>query len=263
MKKTLWMLGVAVAALTSCTQSEVLDVPKNRKVTFDTFVKKQTRATNDVEDGIDKPFKKFYVYVAKGELGNNNSLTNPTIIANGEAVYGGKGNWDYDNTMYWSENKTFRFAAYANGNATVASNDNTALLDNVVFSGGTTSSAKDWGLTISDYMVSDKDLVVAIPEEQTINDINSAPIEIGLTFKHVLSKIIFEFRYPNGSSGNMRVVPFGFDASKSGDCVTTFKGTEGANIDQIQTTWKQHSRSRNRFYKKECQSYKTLEKQRN
>ena len=44
MKKTLWMLGVAVAALTSCTQSEVVEIPESRVIGFDSFVGKNSRA---------------------------------------------------------------------------------------------------------------------------------------------------------------------------------------------------------------------------
>ena len=45
MKKNVWLLGVAAAALTSCTQSEVLDVPESKLIGFETHVEKQTRAT--------------------------------------------------------------------------------------------------------------------------------------------------------------------------------------------------------------------------
>ena len=49
MKKTLWMLGVAVAALTSCTQSEVLDVPESKMIGFEPFVGKSTRAAQMIQ----------------------------------------------------------------------------------------------------------------------------------------------------------------------------------------------------------------------
>ena len=48
MKTKLWMLGVAVAALTSCTQSEVIDVPENKVIGFEPFVEKHTRAVQNI-----------------------------------------------------------------------------------------------------------------------------------------------------------------------------------------------------------------------
>ena len=50
MKKNLWMLGVAVAALTSCTQSEVVEVANSKAIDFDVFTNKNTRAVEVLND---------------------------------------------------------------------------------------------------------------------------------------------------------------------------------------------------------------------
>ena len=49
MKKSLFVFGMAISALTGCTQSEVLDVADSRAIGFDAFVGKPTRTdvTND------------------------------------------------------------------------------------------------------------------------------------------------------------------------------------------------------------------------
>ena len=39
MKKSLWIFGVAVIALTGCTNNEVVDIPQSRAINFsNTFV---------------------------------------------------------------------------------------------------------------------------------------------------------------------------------------------------------------------------------
>ena len=38
MKKSFFVLGVAVAALASCTNEEVVDMPQSRAIQFGTFV---------------------------------------------------------------------------------------------------------------------------------------------------------------------------------------------------------------------------------
>ena len=48
MKKNLWMHGVAVAALASCTQNEVLEVSNEKAISFDSFLDKSARATADI-----------------------------------------------------------------------------------------------------------------------------------------------------------------------------------------------------------------------
>ena len=72
MKKNVWLLGVAVAALTSCTQSEVLDIPESRTISFETFLGKSSRAADytDVSSVMlkgtghaDNDLNKFWVLV--------------------------------------------------------------------------------------------------------------------------------------------------------------------------------------------------------
>ena len=94
MKKTLWMLGVAVAALTSCTQSEVLDVPESKMIAFDSFVGKPTRAIDDVGDA--KNFDVFYVYADKGVTSEGlfTADTDGSNFFNGEKVHRTKSSED-------------------------------------------------------------------------------------------------------------------------------------------------------------------------
>lgn len=60
MKKSLFMMGVAIAALSSCTQNEVLDIAESNTIQFGkSYIGKPTRANIiNNEDELDN----FYVY---------------------------------------------------------------------------------------------------------------------------------------------------------------------------------------------------------
>ena len=176
MRKNLWMLGMAVAALTSCTQSEVLDIAESKTINFDSFVGKQTRATNDV--GQTENFDVFYVYAAKGEKISNSFVADNDgeTFFNGEKVHRTKittgtssswSNWTYATPKPWTVDKTYRFAAYANGHG--ATDDPAKLSSGVEFNAkmqnvmplsGTTPLAETWGLKFSSYEAGTTDLIV-------------------------------------------------------------------------------------------------------
>lgn len=49
MKKSILMLGLAVAAMTSCTNDEVMEVNQNNLIKFESFVNKGTRTVDEVK----------------------------------------------------------------------------------------------------------------------------------------------------------------------------------------------------------------------
>ncbi len=55
MKKSFFVLGVAVAALASCTNEEVVDMPQSRAIQFGTFVNHSTRSS--VTETTDRIFR--------------------------------------------------------------------------------------------------------------------------------------------------------------------------------------------------------------
>lgn len=241
MKKNVWLLGVAVTALTSCTQSEVVDIPESRLIGFETQVEKPTRATEDILDG-GTGFEEFYVYGVKGVGGIKDittgvwsNYTNVTSCLDGVQVTGGKGNWSYENHASWIADRTFRFAAYANGKGDGSSE--AAKLSNVSF---VTNEAKTvgtqtdyvWGLNIIGYTETGKDLIVAVPDQKVVGDITTAPPSVGLTFKHILSKVIIQFRTTNTnanlhmqiSDGDNDANGISFTALSKGDCKVRYTG---------------------------------------
>ena len=59
MKTNLFLLGMAVAAFSSCTNEEVTDVAQNRAIKFNQFVENNTRQVTELENN---KLNSFYVW---------------------------------------------------------------------------------------------------------------------------------------------------------------------------------------------------------
>ena len=186
MKKSFLMLGLAVAAMSSCTNDEVIDLNQSNQkaIGFESFVNKGTRNISETtapsaNDGL----KRFYV--------DAYYLDNTTPVPVFDALevkdtLGGTIWWGYDATKvkYWTAN-TYYFAAHANGN-------DADSLENVSFATKT--------LTIPNYTVTyttaaatqtttnAPDLVAAIKEESGSLQRTE---KVSFSFKHLLTKIKF------------------------------------------------------------------------
>lgn len=169
MKKSLLMLGVAAAALASCTNEEVVNVAENRAIGFSAFTPNGTRAVTDMAGNGSGTFNKFYVY---GSYANE---TNNTTVFNGEEVAYTSG-WGYSPAQYW-QNGDYKFAAYSNGNSSLSS--------------GVTYT-HDGGLQIADYTVGASDLVYATATAD-VDDKTTYNTAVDFTFSHILSKVKFTF----------------------------------------------------------------------
>ena len=185
MKKSLFMLGAAIVALSSCTQDEVLNVNENRVISFESHVNKNTRAVTETTADL----KQFFVFGYYG--------TTPVSVFENVAVAD-----DVETTVLWTAASDYYFAAYATANTSVKKN-------NVTFAEGK--------LTFADYAVTDtEDLVAAVTPK--IDNSSMTQSTVDLDFKHMLSKVAFELT--NGSSNyKMRVADITFDVNTKGKCV--------------------------------------------
>lgn len=204
MKKNLLLLGLAVAAMTSCTNEEVLsELQESQKaISFDSFVNKSTRAT-ETTNAITKFYA--YAYYDDGDLASE-------IVFNGDAVTYDKNHttstkWSYGTEKYWTRNE-YQFAGYANGN-------NADAVANVTFASGT--------LTIPSYTVDpDKnDLVADVKEAIDNTEGNATPSTVDFDFKHLLTKV--KFKIQNRSQMyNMRITDLVVNgALQTGTCTVT------------------------------------------
>lgn len=177
MKKMFWILGVAVAALTSCTNDEVVEVNQSNLIKFESFVNKGTRAVTETTTA---ELSQFYVI---GGYGEDNSGKKYTNVFNNVAVTFNTtdNNWAPTTEAEWTAN-TYRFAAYANQNASESLSP--------------TFDAE--GLKFTDYVVSDaKDLVAVLSGEVDNTDLGNEAV--ALTFKHMLSQVKFTFKNTDAS----------------------------------------------------------------
>lgn len=193
MKKSLLVLGLAVAAFTSCSNDEVLDINKNTNIGFDAFVNKGTRNVAETTT-----LSKFFVY---GYYGTTNVFNGTEVTKDGLI-------WKYNggNHTEWTSGNYY-FGAYANGAAADA-------LSNVSFASGK--------LTIEGYTVNNaNDLVAAV---KNVNNSGFTNPTVDLTFQHMLSKVCFELTNASSEALTMKVTDITFDVNTVGTC--EYDGTD-------------------------------------
>ncbi len=177
MKTTFLLLAAATTAFASCTNSEVMEVAGNRTISFAPFVEKATKtATEIVGVNAANGLTKFYVF---GKYGDNSEGTYDTeVFSNLEVNVTGAS--DTPGTgHYWIAGKYYKFAAYSDGNKQIASG---------------VSFGNDGNITISDYTVSNKDLIlVTSTNEYNGSSQIATNTPVALTFSHLLSQLSFEF----------------------------------------------------------------------
>lgn len=210
MKKSLFMMGVAVAALSSCTQSEVLNVADNNVIKFENaYVGKATRAATVLDNS---NFGSFYVY---GYDGSSNIFT-------GANVFKGDGSaWGYDDLVEYADSKTYTFAAYSDGGTTKGTGQ---LSSGVIFS---TTPATTLGIT--GYTTTDnKDLIVSF-SHTNIDDAN-APVTF--TFKHALAQVKFTIQSALGDANKIAISNFSVTGFADNANLTYIMG-ENHEVDAI------------------------------
>lgn len=166
MKKSLWILGVAVAVITSCTNTEVTEVAEYRTIGFDAFVGNTTKAVSPIDLAALKAENGgFYVYGGYATVDD---------VFNNTRVYWKESSWVYTPLSYWKEGETYKFAAYAPALNVTPEYD--YATNTLTFTG------------VKSDMNNQKDFIAA----QLINPIvaqasNNAPV--AFTFRHALSMI--------------------------------------------------------------------------
>lgn len=197
MKKSLLMLGVAVAALASCTQNEVVDIAESNVIKFDNaFVGKATKAVTATEVTT-KSINDMYVFAVKGSS---------------EAVFGEQNwhvyrtagsEWGYDgNPVAW-ENTSYKFVAYAGEKLSTAEADN----NKVEYVEGSNS------LKFTNILV-DKDHQFDLMCSNGVLRDNSGGSgdrsEIQFTFSHLLSMVQFTLNSGFGEDVKVAISDFKF-----------------------------------------------------
>lgn len=253
MKKNLFLLGLAVAAMTGCTNDEVVDMmqPTQKAIGFESFVNKTTRAItettspgNDLSTGM----KKFHVYgyynydagtvtefngweVTRQEVTNN---TTTSLL------------WEYTvpsgkTQPYWTANKYY-FAAVAQGN-------DAAKVDNVTF-GSVTETADDGTETTTEGVLKIENFTVAYENNQTVTVCNANDLvadivdvegsigkteRVSFNFDHLLSKIQFKIINTSTDGSTVDITAVKINGLKNTGTFTAARGNTAADFSDALT----------------------------
>ena len=238
MNKMLLMLGVAAAAMTSCTSDEVVEMNPTNAIKFESFVNKGTRAVTDVYGPTNQtnPLKKFHVYGSR-QTTENGAQTNTNVWGGAmNTVSYDNGTWTNSKHEIWKDG-TYSFVAYANG----------ANADAI--SSGVSYDEATQTLTIENYTVdmdSEIDLIGAFAQ---------APDKyqaVDLTFKHLLTKVSFEFTnsYTAITGATMNITGLKvIGAYSTGTCTLNYDNYSDISTDDASITmWETSGETPERLY---------------
>ena len=162
MKKSLLVLGVAVAALASCTNEEVVGVTDQQTGVISFAGSGINNMTKADTDGSLTSFNVYGGYDGKGDVFNGTAVTGTV-----------GGTWSYSPLQYWVAGKDYKFAAYAPADGATATWDYTN------------------GLTLEITDAGTKDVVYADATKDAVDASN--PGSVSFAFNHILSKVEFKF----------------------------------------------------------------------
>ena len=220
MKKILFLLGLAVAAMTSCTNDEVVDVmqPTQKTIGFETFVNKTTRAFGTV-DGTS--LTNFWVLANYGT--NANSLT--SLYDSSEKVYLDGSVWKNNTVKYWTNN-VYNFAAYADDNTSdsapryVKLNQGALQISDYTLAYALTDAANNDAIVYPS-VCNQKDIVADVVTIQGAMNYNS---KVNFTLEHLLSKV--RFTVVNNSSYPMSISALKISGINNKGSISIVQSTE-------------------------------------
>lgn len=172
MKKYLY-IAIAAAALTSCSQDEVMEVAKGEAISFGTFVENSSRAADpsySTTQGKGTTLTQFNVYGTVNDV----NIFNGNSVTKGNAGYGSAWTQADNKLQYWIPGANYKFVGIVDGNK-----------ENVTAT--TTNSTTGMPETISYTADGATDLLCATVVRENNTNYEVVPF----TFTHLLSKINF------------------------------------------------------------------------
>lgn len=184
--KKIFFAALALVALTSCTQDEILSTTDNNAaIAFDNaFVNNATRANDLSKDNL----ADFGVY---GSVTNSSDQTG--LIFTNQKVAGSAGNYTYSPVQYWIANASYNFTAIAPFEGAKWKYEP----DGQTAQNGTISFDNAAALA-------NQDLLFAY-QTRTTEAITEAPDEVEFTFNHILSRVKFTFVNDFATGSNMTI----------------------------------------------------------
>ena len=168
--KKLFIMGLAAMglALTACNSDETVEMAKGNAIGFKTFVNNSTRVATDATTTNLESFKVW-------GLMNKDGNTGTPFVA--KEVTKANGTWSYTPPVYWEKGYAYSFVALAPNNA-------------YTFTAPT--AINTWGSLTFDNGAGETDLIYATATQTTVEG-NTCPLDVNLTFNHMLSRVRFQF----------------------------------------------------------------------
>lgn len=200
MKKFFFFAAAAAIAMTACTKTETTAVSEGNLIRFsNSFVDNVTKA-----DVTSDNFTKFWAYGESAD-GKGTVFSNMPVTKSGAA-------WNNGELVYWTPSQDHFFAAYADGESTIAD-------ASLAFSRANSS------LQFTQYTVGTNDLVAAVASKNP-GDLETAPGAVQLTFKHMLSKVKFTFKTQASHDQVMEVTNLKVNAINKADGTIALSGSD-------------------------------------
>lgn len=182
--KKIFLCALALAAFAACQKNEVIEVPQGTAIAFNTFVDKSTKVT-EAQDITKANLTAFGVY------GWRTADAAPEQIFNAQSVTANNGVCTYSPVQYWQNGYTYQFEAVSPEAA------EGVLTVKPAVTGSTLTFASD----------SKTDLIWARPKSVAYTATQNAPAQVGLTFQHLLSRVMFQVhnQFPADAAAELTV----------------------------------------------------------
>lgn len=181
--KRFFLAALAIAAIASCTKNEVVSVPEQSEITFQTVA---TKAAQPFDT--DNKFISYAWFLPKDEEWATDPEASSAYISGAEIEYNTTANaWKAADTYYWPKQGSLTFFAWT------VNTDATPSLTNA-----TVACTKANGITVTAYDLTKNknvDFMVAdIKADQTDNTTTISTWNAGVptVFRHALSKLEFK-----------------------------------------------------------------------
>lgn len=214
--KKLFIAIAALAAMTSCSQDEVMEVAEKQAISFgNAFVGNVTRAANDQTYSNTNLINTFKVY---GTVTGTTGANGTAYIFKGDevkrpegltAAYNASTAWECQNVQYWIPQATYNFMAIADAESVTPTDGIPTVI--TYKDGTTTASAKQKDLLLSELSKNGIRTVTT--------DASATPTEnpVKFTFSHLLSKAKFTFTHSSYENSNNTVYTFNVTGIKFTD----------------------------------------------
>lgn len=202
MKKHLFYLAAAVVAMSSCTESEVVEISQSKAIGFDSYVGNTTRAEQEglTQDNL----KEFYAFGSYKMSGGDEVVVFDGETTGSSQIKKNGNSWQYEPVNYWLEGALYKFAAYAPALTTMPTfnYDKNSMEIHFVADG-------------------EKDLLVAATSQDGYTAQKEDNSGVNLNFRHALSKVRFTIVDGWRNALNMTISDVSLKGAKNAGTLTT------------------------------------------